>query len=155
MKVIKRGINLDVIPIIDRSLLKKIHDFDAEKYDVDFEDLSEEDLIEINQYWTRFLDFSMLNLGWFQFYYSITRCHDSRFIPDDLFYTEIDRILNSPFRAWGLDDKKLYSRIFCDVKQPETLVSKIGSVLLNGRGDRISVDDAISICVRAQYGVLK
>lgn len=155
MKVIKRGINLDVSPIIGRSLLKKIHDFDAEKYNIDFEDLTEGDLIEINQYWTKFLDLSMLNLGWFQFYYSITRCHDFRFIPDDLFYTEIDRVLNSPFRAWGLDDKNLYSRIFCDVKQPETLVSKMGSVLLNGRGDRISVDDAISICVRAKYGVLK
>lgn len=153
IKVLNRGINLDVNPIINTKLQKEIHSYNPKKYGVINDSLSEIQSLEIHDYWSQYtLDF---DINWMQFYFSRTGIFDVRYIPHDIFYSEIDRVLNSPYRALGLDDKRLYKRLFPDVRQPQIIVSKIGKNLYNKNGKTTNVETALDNCLLVSKLVCK
>lgn len=83
--------------------------------------------------------------GWIDFYLSRTGRFDPRYVPHDLFYAEIDRVLNPPYRAFGLDDKLLYDRLLPDIRQPRRLVAKSGGALWVD-GEAVDEARALQIC---------
>ena len=63
-------------------------------------------------------------LAWFEFYKA--SCEDlsvlKYYIPDSIYYPEIDMFFNHPRRCEALDDKNLYDLYFHDVKMPLTII---------------------------------
>ena len=63
---------------------------------------------EILSFWKPYRDVSK-DMGWFEFY---NWCSDGktdlkRYIPDDIYYSEVDFFFTSPRRSYQLDDKNL------------------------------------------------
>lgn len=70
-----------------------------------------------------------VDMDWFRYYAYTTGRFDPRYIPEDLQHTKIDQHFNNRKLGYGFNDKNNYSMIFRDIKQPKTVVRKIGSLL--------------------------
>lgn len=55
----------------------------------------------------------------------------------------------------GLDDKRLYRCFFPLVKQPQTIISKYGNLLLNKSGEVVNVTTAVNECLQFSKIVCK
>lgn len=99
------------------------------------------------EYWNDYLSKRQLREGVkFAWYYaSQNGIYDPRYIPNTLFYTKIDQYFNNRKLGWGFNDKNYYSKIFSDIKQPDTLVRKIGGNILNADYQNITADNALNI----------
>lgn len=83
--------------------------------------------------------------GWY--YASKNGIEDPRYIPNDLYYTKIDQHFNNRKLGWGFNDKNYYSLIFPGVRQPETVVRKIGGLLEDEHYGLLTKEAALaSIC---------
>ena len=89
--------------------------------------------IEYKKYWSKYLNGKELKEGMkFAWYYaSQNRILDARYIPNTLYYTKIDQYFNNRKLGWGFNDKNYYSKIFKGIKQPETIIRKIGEQVLD------------------------
>lgn len=83
---------------------------------------------------------------WFEYYGSRDYMMDPRFIPADLFYTEILPYMNDGLQRMGLINKGYLEYLFCDVKQAQTVALKIDGSYCDEKRKLISEDDAIAIC---------
>ena len=144
MRVLKRGIDLNANPVIDTSFLWSLHEFDSIKYGPLSKDLSEEQHELISQYWGRYT--SNYDYKWVQFYYQRTGDFDVRYIPHEIYYSIIDRFLNPPHKATGLDDKRLYHQLFPTISQPDNLIIKAGGLLLTNTRKPVLANEAFDIC---------
>jgi len=78
---------------------------------------------EIRRLWSGYN--KKIHTKWHIFYISINGIKDHRYIPEDIFYNEIESKLNNMDLQAGYDDKNMYSRLFPRVKMPETLIRNI------------------------------
>lgn len=87
-------------------------------------------------------------LGWFEFYNSI--CLDDSllkfYIPESVYYCDIDTFFTIPQRAEALDDKNMYDLFFPDVTMPETIARKINGLLLDRDYRVITAQEALDLC---------
>lgn len=153
IKVLNRGISLDANPVMQSRLLKEIHCYDVNKYELQLRAFSENQQDAIRKFWNRYTP--DIDIKWLQFYYTKSKKFDLRYIPHDVYYSEIDRILNPPYRALGLDDKRLYKRLFPGVKQPHILLSKIGRMIINDQGAILDLEKAMMECFHFSKVVCK
>ncbi len=109
--------------------------------------LTREQQDEILSFWKPFRDVSG-EMKWFEFYN--TSCQDKsrlkRYIPESVYYTDIDTFFTIPRRCEELDDKNLYDLYFPDVKMPATIVRKTNGVLLDADYNIIDVQRALQLC---------
>lgn len=147
MKVLERGIDLNANPIINTSFLWSMHKYNSAKYGVLTTALSDKQQIDIRQYWRKYTNIK--DLYWTQFYFQHTGKFDLKYIPHDIYYAVIDRYLNPPHKAVGLDDKRLYHLVFPDVIHPRNLVNKSRPLLLDNIGNPMSFDEAVDACKSA------
>jgi len=102
---------------------------------------------EIISFWKEYYDIEN-ELHWFDFYN--TFCENKQelkyYIPDSIYYAEIDSFFTNPDRADQLDDKNLYDLIFFDIKMPATIVRKTNGVLLDNKYHIITENQAIELC---------
>ncbi len=94
---------------------------------------------EYKAYWSKYMNASP-KWGWY--YASKNGITDVRYVPHTLYYTKLDQHFNSRKLGWGFNDKNYYSKIFSDIKQPETVIRKCGSILLDKNYCQISADEA-------------
>lgn len=93
---------------------------------------------------------------WFTLYNSGKDSYDPRYIPDTMWYKTILPYFNDIIMRRAYTDKAMYSRLFVDVKKPETIVKNIFGYFYNGDGDKIiSRDDAIKICENEKHLIIK
>ena len=83
---------------------------------------------------------------WFEFAGSRDGVMDPRFVPADLFYTEILPYLNDPVLAKAVDDKAYYDMWFPDAKQAVTVCRRISGVFYDAGMDMISPEEAAGLC---------
>lgn len=83
---------------------------------------------------------------WCRFYASRHGAFDVRFIPDDLYYGDIDRHFNNKAMAQGVDDKNYYSLLFPEAKQPVTVFRKIAGILYDADYGFIDRARALELC---------
>lgn len=111
---------------------------------------------EILAYWKPYRKMDK-ELRWFAFYNAI--CTDKsqlkRYIPDHIFYGEIDRYFTSARRCEGLDDKNLYDLYFHDVRMPRTIIRKVGNDIFDGQYNPITMDEALRLCAEVGQVVSK
>jgi len=111
---------------------------------------------EILSFWSQYRDVKK-ELGWFEFYKA--SCEDlstlKYYIPDTIYYCEIDIFFNSPRRCQVLDDKNLYDLFFHDIEMPRTIVRKINGELLDQDYHQVTFEQAMERCRQAGTGVGK
>ena len=78
-----------------------------------------------------------------------------RYIPEEIFFTHIDRFYSDREEARYLDNKCYYYRLFSDIKQPGLVVMRVGSVYLDHTLSAISEDTAAGLIGRHDEVVLK
>ena len=105
--------------------------------------LEEEKRSRALAYWQRFT--RLEDPIWFDFYCQRTGVFDERFVPHDLYYAEIDRVLNDLHRAAGVDDKMLYARLFPGVRQPRTVCFRAGGAYWAAPGQPVTEEEALAL----------
>lgn len=112
---------------------------------------------EILDYWGTLVGDVKGLLGWFEFYN--TYCEDKSklkyYVPDSVFFTDIDIPLTDPRRSYELDDKNLYDLYFNDIRRPLTIVRKCNGALLDRDYQPLTVERALALCREAGTVICK
>ena len=104
------------------------------------------------EYWKKYGNYSA-KWGWY--YASRNGIMDVRYIPHTLYYTKIDQYFNARKLGWGFNDKNYYSKIFSDIKQPETVVRVFGKILTDSDYNQITVDEALALVCECDEVICK
>lgn len=96
-----------------------------------------------------------LNYKYFELYKTGHDEVDSRYIPDDIYYTIVDPYFNKPIDCRYIDDKNLYDLLFSDVKQPKTVARKENGQFISASYELITEKEVLSACVEIGKVVIK
>lgn len=107
---------------------------------------------QVVTYWKKY---KRISPKWAWWYASMNGIIDSRYIPNDLYYTKIDQYFNNRKLGWGFNDKNYYSKIFVGIAQPEVLVRKINGFLLDADYKQITFDEAWEILSKESEVIVK
>lgn len=111
---------------------------------------------EIIEFWKPYRNVEK-EIGWFEFYNY--HCEDKSklkyYIPDIIYFTEIDTFFSNPRRCEQLDDKNLYDLFFHDIIMPQTIVRKINGFFLDKDYRVITLEQALDLCVNANSVISK
>ena len=128
---------------IETFAANRISDIQEERYLHKYLDkdarLTPAQIREINEFWAPYCKVSP---KWALYYSSKNGKFDPRYIPNTLYYTKIDQHFNARKLGYGFNDKNYYSRIFSDVKQPETIVRNIGGLFFDDGYKQITKKEA-------------
>jgi hypothetical protein len=83
--------------------------------------LSDNQIEEIKRFWSKYID---VDISDHQFYYNARKDFDVRYIPSFVHYTIIDKYFNNWEKAKIVDNKTEYQRLFPNIKQPETILTR-------------------------------
>ncbi len=105
---------------------------------------------EVLAYWQSYT--TRFDQNWQHFYSMHTGLQDPRFIPDDLYFTTIDRYLNRRDLARGLKDKNYTPLLFPEIQQPKAVLRKMNGEWMGEFYGLLTEEEAIK---RArEYGQL-
>ena len=111
---------------------------------------------DILSFWGQYRDVSK-ELHWFEFYN--TCCENKEllkyYIPDNIYYAEIDTFFTNPRRAEAIDDKNLYDLYFHDINRPATIARKINGRFFDQDYQLITAQQALERCMQAGQAVSK
>ena len=153
MKILKKSRSLDPNPVMKVQTARELSRAELKKLRPKEETLTERQKSEALAYWRKYTRVD--DAGWTDFYHHHTGVYDPRFVPHDIFYAEIDRVLNPPYLAVGLEDKILYPRLFPGIRQPKILISKANGALWNEEGEPLTENQAMELCRREERVVCK
>jgi len=102
-------------------------------------DLTAEQKRIVRDYWKPYLK---VDTDWVRYYTHITGKFDPRYIPNDLQYTKIDQHFCNRKLGYGFNDKNYYSLLFSGIKQPTTVIRKIGGLLFDAEYCQIDIAKA-------------
>lgn len=106
--------------------------------------LSLERLKEVHAYWDRYTDTDVA--GWIAYYSDCFGEFHVRFLPDTVYYLDIDPYLNNQKAAKILDHKCYYKRFFPLLKQPETIAYRICDEWYDENYNFIDIDEVFRLC---------
>jgi len=94
---------------------------------------------------------------WHKRYWDILHIRDVRFIPEDLFYVDIEPGLNNLIYRDGIDDKNMYDLLFRDesVQLPETVVRNINGYWLDANYKSLEPVRAVELCLAEEKIIIK
>ena len=78
---------------------------------------------QAKKFWEKYTN--KYNVDFCVFYSSKNEKFDIRYIPDNLYYTYIDKYFNNSKLSYGIDDKSYYSKLFPNLLQPLTPIRRI------------------------------
>ncbi len=118
--------------------------------------LTEQQKQEISSYWKQYRNVDGL-MHWFAFYNA--SCKDKSrlkyYIPDGVYFSEVDTVFTSPRRSEQLDDKNLYDLLFHGVNMPRTVMRIQGGDSFDEHYHLITLDQAVDLCREAGHVVAK
>ena len=83
---------------------------------------------------------------WFELFGSRDHQMNPRFIPADIYFTELIPYLNNGLQAPGLSNKAYFEYLFCDVKQPKTVAIRIEGSFYDEKRNPIDEDKMLALC---------
>ena len=86
-----------------------------------------------------------IDTSWHRFYTSSNGNFSVEYVPETIFYQDIENKLNNQAYVLALADKSLLDRLFPDIKQPETVIKNINGFYY-AHGKIIDIREAIEIC---------
>ena len=84
-------------------------------------DLSKSQKAELNAFWKQFIK---IDYDEHKFYLNACKNFDVRYIPSSIHYTIIDKYFNDWEKAKFIDNKAEYSRLFPEVQQPKSILTR-------------------------------
>lgn len=114
--------------------------------------LSKEQKKEIKNYWK---PYKKISSKWCRYYVAKNGKFDPRYIPNTLYYTKIDQYFNSRKLGYGFNDKNYYSTVFNDIKQPTTVLRKIGILLFDEDYKLVDIQKALELIKTLDEVVIK
>lgn len=114
--------------------------------------LTSEQKKAVREFWK---PYCRIDYDWIRYYTGITGKFDPRYIPNDLQYTKIDQYFNNRKLGYGFNDKNYYSLIFPDIKQPKTVVRKIGGLLFDENYRQIDIKKAKTLLAMRSEVIVK
>ena len=106
----------------------------------------------VREFWK---PYCKIDTDWVRYYTYITGKFDPRYIPDVLQHTKIDQHFNNRKLGYGFNDKNYYSLIFPGIKQPKTVVRKIGGLLFDEDYRQIDIEKAESLLAMRPEVIVK
>lgn len=80
---------------------------------------------------------------------------DPKYIPDDMYYADIDTYFNNGIDCMSLDDKNMYDLYFPDIKQPKTIARKHGNIYTDELYNIINLEDVLARCIKQSSVIIK
>ena len=96
-----------------------------------------------------------VDTDWVRYYTCITGKFDPRYIPDVMQHTRIDQHFNNRKLGYGFNDKNYYSLVFPGIKQPQTVIRKIGGLLFDGDYNQIDLKMAEELLALRREVIVK
>ncbi|EAR01093.1 sugar-transfer associated ATP-grasp domain-containing protein [Maribacter sp. HTCC2170] len=134
----------------NRILYKKIKKLNNERRS---RVLESEQIRRINSVYQKYCK-KKISVQWHRFYTSCNHHFGADYIPESLFYTEIEPCLNNKTYIPALSDKNLLDLLFEDVKQPITVVKNING-LFQSDDKIISIHKAMELCNNVDEMIIK
>ncbi|WP_339709533.1 sugar-transfer associated ATP-grasp domain-containing protein [uncultured Kriegella sp.] len=115
--------------------------------------LTNTQIAEIRSYYDKY-KMRDVSTEWHRFYFSGNNSFAANYVPENLFYIDIEPRLNKSIYFPSLSDKNLLDRLFPKVRQPETVLKNInGFFYANGRP--ITFEKALSLADTEDRLVIK
>lgn len=114
--------------------------------------LTKEQKKQIREFWK---PYTRVSTKWCQYYSAKNGKFDPRYIPNTLAYAKLDQYFNDRRLGYGFNDKNYYGTTFCGIKQPVTLVRKIGGLLFDGGYRQINAEEAVRVLNRQTEVIIK
>jgi hypothetical protein len=108
---------------------------------------------EVRAYWKPYT--TRFDLNWQHFYAEHTGLKDPRFIPDDLYFTTMDRHFNRRDMARGLKDKNYTPLLFPEIKQPKAILRKMNGEWMDEAYVLLTPEEASRQAARHQQLIIK
>jgi hypothetical protein len=98
-----------------------------------------------------------VSTAWHKRYLDILHMRDVRFIPEDLFYVDIEPRLNNLIYRDGIDDKNMYDLLFKaeGVQLPDTVVRNINGYWLDENYKLLDMSLATKLCLNEERLIIK
>ncbi|MCR5303930.1 MAG: hypothetical protein K6E33_05145 [Lachnospiraceae bacterium] len=114
--------------------------------------LTLEEEAEVRDFYRGCPPFSMI---FHRFYKGITGTFDPSYMPDDLYYAHIEPFMTDRRASRFMDNKCYYPLLFPDVKQPETICSRVGRIWTMKDGVRITPEKVLELIDSEDETVVK
>ena len=112
--------------------------------------LTQEQKRDILAFWDQYRNVRK-EMDWFAFYN--TGCENKEllkyYIPDTIYYCEIDTFFTNPRRCESLDDKNMYDIYYPDIKRPLTIFRKMNGEFFDQDYHVITLEEALERCQQA------
>lgn len=115
--------------------------------------LTSEQKEQVYKYWHRYTDSNAE--GWIEYYSGLYGEFDVRFLPDAVYYIDIDSFYNHEKAADYIDHKCYYHLLFPNIKQPEMIAKKINGFWLDEKCNNICIEDILRKCQAAGKIIVK
>lgn len=86
-----------------------------------------------------------VDTSWHRFYASSNGIFSTEYVPETIFYQEIENSLNKEEYVWALADKNLLEKLFPNVNQPETVIKNVNGFFY-AQDELIDINKAAEIC---------
>jgi hypothetical protein len=109
---------------------------------------------EIKKYYKEY-GVKNLNVEWHQ-YYSLGCCGFSKdYLPENLFYLNVEEKLNNKLFIHSLTDKNILSKLFPDIRQPKTILKNINGFYFNDSDELLSNEELYTYLKNNEKLVIK
>jgi hypothetical protein len=95
---------------------------------------------DYKDYWKSLFPF--IDVSWFRFYSNYSKVIDKKYVPEDIFYSIIERKLNDVNYSRSISDKNNYDINFNRELFPEIILKNISGVYLNSNNEIIKKNEA-------------
>ncbi|HMB63417.1 MAG TPA: sugar-transfer associated ATP-grasp domain-containing protein [Eudoraea sp.] len=130
-----------------RTKLKKYH------FTEDCRKLTKKEKEEISTFYATY-GLKKVDTGWHRLYYCCTGHFSPKYVPENIYYLQLEPKLNKYEFAPALSDKNVLDKLFPSVKQPEVVVKNINGLFFSREG-MIGRDAAMERCNQAGEMVIK
>lgn len=108
---------------------------------------------EIKSYWNQFN--LNINTNWHKWYSSRNSIYDTKYIPEDIFYSYIEPFYNRVDLRSAYQDKALYGLLYSHVKQPIEVAKNMSGQNYDNENNPITFQELIDRCVSRRKIIVK
>ena len=152
---IKRKMEQNIIAPLSKFFYKRILYKKIKKLNkgIHSDKLDDAQIEKVNSVYRKF-GVKNVSFLWHRFYTACNGVFSPFYIPETLFYTEIEPYLNNKDYKTVLSDKNLLEVLFPEVKQPITVVKNMNGLFQSGNRI-ISCKEAIGLCISTDEMIIK
>ncbi len=115
--------------------------------------LTDDERTAVERYWAPYTESNAV--GWVEYYSGLHGAMDVRFLPEAVYYVDMDPYFNNHAMAQHLDHKCYYGRMFPEIRQPKTVAMRVGGVWMDGAFRAMDKPRVLEACQNAGTVIVK